>query len=182
MKVIRLNCQKCAKSFSRPLKEHSRQLRKNSDAKFYCSLACAGKINVKNLPSEWNTSERNINLLRSQSRIAATKYTPEDKPFREYQRRCFNRKNKSNGCDLTIEYLRDLWERQSGRCALSNIPLSHPTETRNINIMASVDRINPKEAYKQGNVQYVSCALNYAKSSKGDESVRELIKLIKDYS
>ena len=49
----------------------------------------------------------------------------------------------------------------------------------NVNYKASLDRKDSSKGYIEGNVQFVSCALNYAKNSSDDSSVVELISLIK---
>ncbi len=84
--------------------------------------------------------------------------------------------------NLSIQYLMSIWDAQQGRCALSNIPLTLEVNTRNINTQASLDRIDSSIGYVQGNVQFVSCALNYAKSNKSDDSIRDLIALIKEHA
>lgn len=78
--------------------------------------------------------------------------------------------------NVDAEYLKDLWEAQAGRCALTNIPLMHGGN--NLNLKASLDRKDSSIGYVKGNVQFVSCAINYAKSSESDSVIHDLVRLL----
>lgn len=185
MTNIHLHCPACDTAFEKPKKEHTRQLKRNADYVFYCSLRCAGRINVKSLPRDWNFSEAGVKHrieAHAKAVLISTKYTEEQKPFAKYLRKCRNRTQKKKWvCDLTLEYLMELWMEQNGRCSLSGIPLLHSHETSNINRMASLDRKDSAKPYVQGNVQFIICTLNYAKNDRGDDSIRELISLLTDH-
>lgn len=46
--------------------------------------------------------------------------------------------------------------------------------------MPSVDRIDSTLGYVSGNIQFVSCALNLAKSTMSNDDALELIRLIRE--
>jgi hypothetical protein len=64
--------------------------------------------------------------------------------------------------EVTIEYLWSLYEAQKGRCVLTGMPIPFSLRTRNKND-ASVDRINSKLGYIEGNVQWVHKDINKMK-------------------
>lgn len=182
MATITLNCPICGTDFQKSKKEHTRRTKAGFSV-FYCSLRCAGVVNAKNFPAGWITSAENIQLLKQNAAIAAVlnrKYPIEDQPFYEYYRRAKMRKKQT--FDLTVGYLRELWSSQNGRCVLSGIPLKHPEETQDLNVMGSLDRKDSSKGYVIGNVQFVSCALNLAKRERSDESIMKLIALLIEHN
>jgi hypothetical protein len=70
---------------------------------------------------------------------------------------------------ITVPGLLKMWERQHGRCALTDVALklSGPHG-------ATLDRINPKRGYQRDNVVSVSKRANQA---KGDMTIREFRQL-----
>lgn len=69
-----------------------------------------------------------------------------------------------------------IWDRQLGRCAVTNIPLE--LDANDFVNMASVDRIDNTRGYLPDNVQFVSCCVNYAKSSMNDERIHAFFRLV----
>ena len=174
MKEVQLTCGKCNKVFQKADKEYQRRLRSGISI-FYCSRKCGAK---QTNFGAWIGSEAAREHIRQLSKTTAIKFDQEIRPFAEYARRA--RCRKQHEFDLSREYLNQLWTDQKGLCALSNIPLVHGGT--DLNTMASLDRIDSIKGYIKGNVQFVSCALNYAKSTRSDESIRALIALIKQHS
>lgn len=62
---------------------------------------------------------------------------------------------------VTIEYAWDLFEKQNGRCKLSDIELRFGSTTQNNT--ASLDRIDSSKGYIEGNVQWVHKDINFMK-------------------
>ena len=173
-----LLCPICNINFTKQTKEITRQIKKNPNRIFYCSLNCSGKISSSHL-LKWHFP---LNNKIRKNISGYSKYNNEEKPFVEYNRRCKNRsyrkKRKVIEYDVDVQYLMEVWEKQKGLCAWSNIQLVHGG--KNINLKASLDRIDSSLGYIKGNVQFVSCALNYAKSSEPDSSIYELLSLIRN--
>lgn len=67
---------------------------------------------------------------------------------------------------ITLDYLVDLWERQQGVCALSGKKMDHKF---NSPFGVSIDRIDSKDCYRDGNVQLVCQAINFAKNGFTNE-------------
>lgn len=61
--------------------------------------------------------------------------------------------------NITEEYMKDLFDKQNGKCSLSNIPISLEDST------ASIDRIDSTQGYIIGNVQWVLRSINYMKTT-----------------
>lgn len=160
---MKIKCSYCKILFDKPVKEFNRRS-KLGITKFYCSRSCSAKLN-KNAIANKGKSAHNKN---------------NHNPFLEYVRRAKVRKKFKVNIDS--KYLEELWNNQKGKCALSNIPIEHPKYNKNINYMASLDRIDSSKGYVKGNVQFVSCAINYAKHTKEDSSIKEFINLIIKYN
>lgn len=63
---------------------------------------------------------------------------------------------------LTIDFLKDLWDKQRGCCALTGVKMGFVGSGWNA---ASIDRINPELGYTPSNVQWTCWRPNDAKSS-----------------
>jgi len=73
---------------------------------------------------------------------------------------------------ITSEYLYSVWEKQSGCCAYTGIPLELGTGE------ASVDRIDSSKGYIEGNVQWVLTKVNRMKWDSSEKEFLELCSLI----
>lgn len=184
MQLVDLVCEHCRKEFQRPKKEVTYRLKKKGTTRVYCSLKCSGHASVGHLDPY---SPENLERLRNNqshatecAKKANRKYTLAEVPFQEHLRRVMKRKTKS--FDLDLPYVMELWEKQGGRCALSGIPMKQIGETTDKNFLASLDRIDSSKGYLKGNVQFVVCAMNWAKGPRRDDEVRHLISLIKQYA
>lgn len=172
---IEVNCNTCNKTFLKLSKEVKRQKKKKADAKFYCSLSCSGKqkaIYVVGTCPFVAGSPHHLKALEA-AKQKNTKYTGVLKFMAETLKRVRRRDPSHN---LTVEYLLDLWDTQHERCAISNIPIQ--IDAIDYVRMASLDRIDSEKGYVQGNVQYVSCSINFAKSTMSDVRVEEFLRLI----
>ncbi len=170
MQVI---CVGCSSTFDKLQKEYDRQKRRGRN-EFYCSRQCFGRAKGSaNLGEGYVSTPEHLSKMCSLAAKANTKFYGDEKVFGEILRRARQRKR---GFDLDIECLRNIWESQQGRCRLTNISLvlsgSDPV------VRASLDRIDPTKGYVRGNVQFVSCSVNWAKNSGVDDDIRRLVKLI----
>jgi hypothetical protein len=82
--------------------------------------------------------------------------------------------------DLNIDWLLDLFEKQSGKCLLTNIELdfvTRPTKgNRYYPLSPSLDRINPSLGYTKDNVRLVCTAINLALNSFGEDFFEKIAK------
>lgn len=76
-----------------------------------------------------------------------------------------NRSKRQNiPFNITKEYLLELWKKQDGRCAISNIKMTFEQCNGRTPTNVSIDQINHKDGYTIGNVQLVCMAVNQMKS------------------
>lgn len=83
-------------------------------------------------------------------------------------------------CSLSYEDLETLWNRQQGRCAVTNVPLT--LESGGVNrrqpFTISLDRIDSDKGYDSDNIQFVAWAVNQAKGTGTMEELYSLCELI----
>lgn len=94
-----------------------------------------------------------------------------------------NVKNSRQKCFITVDDVREQYEKQNGICALSGltirIPKSSGDRCSKTPDMISVDRIDSGKPYMKGNIQIVCVALNYAKNTFTNEEIQEFLSRIK---
>ena len=78
--------------------------------------------------------------------------------------------------DLTLNFLLDLWNKQNGLCALSNIPMTFDEGSGRVSSNVSIDQKNPSCGYTKDNVQLVCMECNQIKS---DFTLEEIYKYCK---
>lgn len=171
-KKIKLKCINCNKDFEKSLKEHKRQI-KNGNDRFFCSLSCVCfKRNEENPP------KGNLENLKPKSK---DQYTP----FRYYVNRGNYRgkRKKKLGCDLTVEFLKELWEKQNEICPFTGCKLILPKDTahgwdKKDPYNASLDRIDNSIGYMKGNVRFISVMANLARQTFTDEQLINFCKYV----
>lgn len=164
-KLVTVVCDCCGKAFQKPISEYNRNLKLGRSN--YCSRSCCGKMCNKNGKQKGNPSVLNPSVRRDQ-------YTP----FRYYFR---NSRKRFKDFNLTLEYLKQLWEEQNGICPYTGIKLQLAEYNKHHNDLihtASLDRIDSSKGYVIGNVQYVSMAINYMKNKMSHEDTLQLCKII----
>lgn len=72
-------------------------------------------------------------------------------------------KSKELDFDLTVEFLKELWDLQEGKCAISGIPMTYIMTEGRQHFNVSIDKINPNLGYTQNNIQLVCSAVNTMK-------------------
>ena len=164
-KLIQLTCDNCGKLYDKPITEYNRNIRLKRHN--FCSRSCALKYSNK-----INKRKGNPQYLIADNR------KDEFTPFRYYLR---NVRNRFKFFNLTLEYLKELWEEQKGICPYTGLQLQLATYTKNHNnpiYTASLDRIDSSKGYEIGNVQFISTAINYMKNTMSHEDTLKLCKII----
>lgn len=167
MKYTLIECANCGAKVEKPSKEINRQ-KKKGRTNFYCSQSCAAKQSWEHL-KEYH-GKYNDNLLVGR--------TDEYTGLREHIRRA---KKRSKDVDIDLEYLKEIWELQGGRCKYTNVELNHPTSSvseKNYNYMASLDRIDSSKGYIKGNIQFVSVSVNWLKNSMDNDHIQEFFNIV----
>lgn len=84
---------------------------------------------------------------------------------------------------ITIEYIWDLFIKQKGKCALSNLDISFKLgKNGRTKINASLDRIDSSIGYVEGNVQWVHKDVNKMKMDFEESYFLDLCKKITDFN
>jgi len=157
-------CKNCGIQFEKPLTEIRRNEKLNRPN--FCSRTCVGKNNSNNFGdkrSNYNISQHSNNQLDC--------YTK----FRYHYRNILKRNQEVN---ITIEDLKNQWDKQNGVCVFSGVELilsSYSKIKKNPIYSASLDRIDSTKGYIRGNIRWVSRAINWMKNDMSDEMVNELI-------
>lgn len=171
MSKVEIKCEVCGSLFERSKKEYNRSIKLGR--RMFCSRKCCGKGVGENLGKHLGGG--NSNGLRANNR------QDEYSPFRYFLRKARNRKYEHN---LDLEYLKQLWEEQSGLCAISGIEMHLPKntsqwekDTRNP-WKTSLDRIDSSIGYFKGNVRYICNIGNQCKYIWNDEAVIKFCKAV----
>lgn len=165
-KQVEVNCDFCNKSY---LKDES-EVKRNQKLgrKSFCSYECMGKNNTKYLE----------NVRPGASHLNPSNRRDEFTGFREHLLRA---KRRDKYCDLDLQYLKELWESQSGICVYSNVELIPPLVRQKNNPIytASLDRKDSSKGYIKGNVQFISIAMNHMKGEMSEEEIQILLNILK---
>ena len=161
MKTVIIKCANCGKEIEKKKGEIDRQKRKGRQT-FYCSLSCAGSSCCDHLKKYHKDNAKYLEGFADNRR-------DEYSPFRIFMR-CSKRRSET---DLDLKYLKELWEKQNGKCALTNIDLI--LERNHLPFQASLDRIDCSKGYVQGNVRFICLIANYARNKWDDEAVFDFI-------
>jgi hypothetical protein len=109
--------------------------------------------------------------------------------FDHFLKRIFNnitaKFNKSNKAEkrvnqITIEDVKNLYEQQNGKCAISGIPMTriHVPQSKLCDTNISIDRIDSKIGYTKDNIQLVCARVNSMKSTLSMDEFKFVIKSI----
>jgi len=157
MASIIVKCYNCEKSFKRNSSEINRNKKKKR--KTFCNLSCAGKYTIKNIPK----NKKRWDHLNPANR------KDEYSKFRFFLKVCRKRsKQKNRKINITLQDLKNQWNKQKGICPYTGWKLIAFKTTNNIlpktPDRASLDRIDSSKGYVKGNVQFISLIAQYAKN------------------
>ena len=81
--------------------------------------------------------------------------------------------------ELTLDYLVELWVRQGGSCAVSGLRFQYSRSKwiRNADAL-SLDRIEPKAGYVDGNVRFALDAVNVALNEWGLDTIVPIFRAV----
>ena len=73
--------------------------------------------------------------------------------------------------DLDLNFLKELWNKQEGKCSISGIEMTYIHGSGKHTKNASIDRIDPKKGYSKDYVQLVCSQVNMMKSNMSLEEL-----------
>lgn len=169
-KLISIQCDGCGITYDKPITEYNRNIEKGR--KSYCSRNCTGKFNHGHLEKY-----RNLNDISQYSNNRANEYSQ----FKYYLK---GPKARYKECLITVEDLKNQWEKQNGICPYTGIKLILTTHTKVIKdpiYRASLDRIDSSKGYIIDNIQFISLPINYMKNTMSHEQTLDLCKIISKF-
>jgi len=116
--------------------------------------------------SEYGRRKRNINTKRYRSTI----HGHMQKLWAQTRSRAQNRNLEFN---ITVDFLKRLWNTQDGRCAVTFKLLHYGLGTGRHKDGISIDRVDSSRGYTKDNVRFICDAVNMMKNNMPDEELRE---------
>jgi len=171
MKTILVKCNKCGKDIQKSKYEYDRRIRLGKN-KFYCNNSCSSLDNEvlrKNVSFAKENPQSFLQVARKSEKYKKfyekKKEEKKFQLFKEFVRRAKMRNVKSNkGCDITFEFLKELWFEQKAICPYSKRNMTLDESENTSPSTASLDRIDSSKGYIKGNVEFVCLSVNFAKS------------------
>jgi hypothetical protein len=182
VKMVTLKCKnpKCGKEFIRRAAEHKRNQKIGRNT--FCCLSCHQSHLTTGRPATPEARER----IRLYSNNKLDEYSKFRKFFSLIKKRAKDRNFEFN---LTLESLKELWDKQNGKCVYSGLDMDIPENSKwetigdNKNpIQASVDRIDSSKGYTTDNIQFICMIANLAKSNFDEESFLQYCRAVADHS
>jgi hypothetical protein len=171
---LKLNCYYCKCIFFIRKNQYDRIIREGRKY-FFCGNKCSGIYSNK-----INPRKGNINNFGENRGIKKDEYYQ----FKYFVRRARARdKKKKYGNNITVEFLKKLWEQQKGICYFTGWNLilpedsQHPWKESNP-ANASLDRIDNSKGYIEENVRFICLMANYARNIFTDEQLINFCKTV----
>jgi hypothetical protein len=161
-----VHCSVCSCDLLRENGEIKRKIRLGK--KHFCPI-CLKDTNKAEHLRKHSKSKKNISHIKRFAGSCRDEYTE----FRWYMKCC---KQRGQDVNITLEYLKDLWEFQHRQCPITGWGLRLRTLTDKRTKLpedASLDRIDSSKGYIKGNVRFISCMANLALNVWSDEDLIE---------
>lgn len=91
-------------------------------------------------------------------------------------------KDRNIEFSITIKYLWDLYIKQDKKCSLTGEQIDFGQSKLDVNRTASLDRIDSSKGYIEGNVQWVTKKVNFAKQTMSQKDFIELCKSVSKHA
>ncbi len=114
-------------------------------------------------------------------------YRPLKDPYELLKKRLITVKSraKTNNIqfDIDYDYLKSIWDKQKGKCAITKLPFEDIPEGLGAKPMAlSIDRINPPKGYVRGNIRLVLYSVNVSINQWGIDYFLQISKACVDHN
>lgn len=174
--TITLICEECGKEFERRIYDHTYNLKKGR--KIFCSKECSNKgtreIRTYNVTTNRCTVPPPIQYKDPETVAFKYMLTKARKNAKQCERKVL---------DLTLENLKEVWDKQNHICVYSGVDLVLPIQYKSVwnnpTFTASLDRIDSSKGYVVGNIQFVSIVINRAKGNFTHEQMIEFCNIMK---
>lgn len=174
MKTVKCICSWCKKEFDKSVSEYNRS-NKNKQPHF-CCLNCS----ASNRNTNKKITQKEIDHLKRISKLGVGKNRDDYTKFRYFKRINASHKHQKN--NLSLQDIKEVWDRQNGICEHTRLQLSLPDSIEGFDESipphkrASLDRIDNTKGYTKDNVHFVSFMTNLAKNRFDEKCVLEFIR------
>lgn len=155
-----LLCNKC--HIYKPVSAFSPNHSKNSERLYY-GYCCKECTNVRQKKHEISLSDK-------------------DKLHRCLNLRLLGAKDRASRNNiqfsLTLAFLKELWDKQKGKCAISGINMTYNLREGRVPTNVSIDKIDHTKGYTMNNIQLVCMACNQMKNDLSEEELYNFCKAI----
>lgn len=146
----------------------------------YCRCTRCGNeawvclMNMKRISPTKCSKCKNSKILLEDGKVDYN-YVIKDYYYKRHIERNLKRRNKVGtlAFDITPEYILELFEKQSRRCALSGLSLDIKV-VKSDDLVLSLDRIDSNLGYVEDNVQWVHKDINMMKQSYSNEYFKQM--------
>jgi predicted transcriptional regulator len=132
---------------------------------------CLKRFNIERKDSRWSPHGENHPCWTGYGEI----------PGRFFKRLYNGAISRAIKCDITIEYIWNLFLEQERKCTYTGTELRFGSDFLEIETTASVDRIDPQIDYTVENVQWVHKTINKMKSDLTDEEFINWCRKVVEY-
>lgn len=103
--------------------------------------------------------------------------------FSQFRYHLRKAKSRNEEFKLTLQDLKDVWDKQGGICPYTGIKLEDYDYKPSSNSVytASLDRIDSSKGYTKNNIQFVSKNINFMKNRLSHEETVEFCKIISKF-
>lgn len=175
MNLQTIKCEECKIDFERTVSEinRSKRLRRFSFCSRSCSVAFGNRITPRGTTEHLLKGSLADDLSPFRWYVARARYRSSSNANRQ-------QKGPSN---LTPEYLKKLWDEQTGVCPLTGWKMVLPFSSQgwkesNSPDRASLDRIDCSKGYVEDNVRFICVIANYARNAFNDVELQEFCKAV----
>jgi hypothetical protein len=88
-------------------------------------------------------------------------------------------KHKNKGCDINEEFLKQLWEKQDGKCYWFGCKIDLMQSTRHP-LKATLDRLDNDKGYTKDNVVWASGLANMGRRDTPASEFRQVLNVVRD--
>jgi hypothetical protein len=161
--TIQMACCHCGKLVTKDAAKTLKRLQQGQK-NFFCSRSCS----TINFSSKYSYTKGN-------SPSKHDEYSIFRYHLRNMRQRC---QDKNIEFSITLDDLKDLWEKQNGFCAVTKLELTakvYKDKRLNDPYQASPDRIDNSKGYTKDNVRWVCLMFNYARNTFSDDQVLQFL-------
>ena len=167
-KTVLVQCSGCCNEFAKAKSAIKYALKKGSNKNF-----CSRKCQAKHANNNKKGNPKNLKPGKSRDEFSSFRYFL-------WKSRSRHAKKKLPETDLTLEYLKELWIKQEGKCPITGWDLFLPEsmtewsgKRKITKDTASLDRIDSSKPYMQHNVRFVAYIANVARNCFSDKELKD---------